>query len=134
MQFSKMTFDILFGTMKFTSASERKKMEVMFDNYMADLPANFYRNQFDLAAQVPGTHYTDWVTFLKHPAFDSWKSEQIAIIASTETDKALAGGGIRDKEAVNLLKVRQEVLKDEKAVEKPTMIVIPESLFFREDD
>jgi hypothetical protein len=129
-----MKFDDLFGTMKFTNAHERKKMEIMFDSYLSDLPANFYRNQFDLAAQVSGTTYTDWVNFLKHPAFDSWKSEQIAIIASTETDKALAGGGIRDKEAVNLLKVRQDILKDEKAVEKPTMVVIPESLFFREDD
>lgn len=129
-----MKFDDLFGTMKFANAHERKKMEIMFDAYMSDLPANFYRNQFDLATQVSGTNYTDWVNFLKHPAFDSWKSEQIAIIASTETDKALAGGGIRDKEAVNLLKVRQDILKDEKAVEKPTMVVIPESLFFREDD
>ena len=127
-------FNTLFGTMKFTDAAERKKMQIMFDAYVSDLPANFYRHQFDLAMQIPGTTYMDWVKFLKHPAFDTWKSEQIAIIASTETDKALAGGGIRDKEAVNLLKVRQEVLKDEKAVEKPTVIVIPESLFFKEED
>lgn len=127
------TFDTLFSTMKFTDANERKRMEIMFGAYVSDLPANFYRNQFDLAAQVSGTSYTDWVKFLKHPAFDSWKSEQIAIIASTETDKALAGGGIRDKEAVNLLKVRQDILKEENAVEKPTVIVVPESLFFKED-
>lgn len=129
-----LNFNELFGTMKFSSSLERNKMEIMFDNYISDLPANFYRNQFDLAAHIPGTTYLDWVKFLKHPAFDSWKSEQIAIIASTETDKALAGGGIKDKEAVNLLKVRQEVLKDEKSVEKPTVIVIPESLFFKEGD
>lgn len=127
------TFDTLFSTMKFTDANERKRMEIMFGAYVSDLPANFYRNQFDLATQVSGTSYTDWVKFLKHPAFDSWKSEQIAIIASTETDKALAGGGIRDKEAVNLLKVRQDILKEENAVEKPTVIVVPESLFFKED-
>ena len=127
------TFDTLFNTMKFTDAKERRRMEIMFAAYVGDLPANFYRNQFDLANQVSGTSYTDWVKFLKHPAFDSWKSEQIAIIASTETDKALAGGGIRDKEAVNLLKVRQDILKEENAVEKPTVIVVPESLFFKED-
>ena len=128
------TFEKLFSTMKFTSDSERKKFKIMFEAYMADIPANFYRNQFDLAVQVSGTTYEDWVKFLKHPAFNTWKSEQIAIIATTETDKALAGGDLKDKEAVNLLRVRQDVLNDEKSVEKPTIIVIPESLFFKDED
>ena len=98
-------FEELFGTMKFASEFEKKKMKLMFDTYVSDLPANFYRNQFDLAEHVSGTDYVDWVKFLKHPAFDSWKSEQIAIIASIETDKALAGKDVNDKEALNLLKV-----------------------------
>ncbi len=128
------TFDSIFGTMKFTSVGERKKFSAMFDAYMEDLPANFYRNQFDLAVQVGGTTYEDWTKFLKHPAFNSWKAEQIAIIATTTTDKALAGGDLSDKESINLLKVRQDVLKDEKSVEKPTIIVIPESLFFKDNE
>ena len=128
------TFEKLFSTMKFTSDSERKKFKIMFEAYMSDIPANFYRKQFDLAVQVSGTTYEDWVKFLKHSAFNIWKSEQIAIIATTETDKALAGGDLKDKEAVNLLRVRQDVLNDEKSVEKPTIIVIPESLFFKDED
>ena len=59
------------------------------------------------------------------------KAKQIAIIATTSTDKALAGGDMDDKNAVNLLKVRQDVLNSEKKAEKPTIIVIPESLFFK---
>ena len=101
---------------------------------MQNIPDNFYKNQFELSKEYVGSSYEDWVKILKHPAFDSWKAEQIAIIASTQTDKALAGGDLSDKEAINLLKVRQDVLKDEKKTEKPTIIVIPESLFFKDEE
>lgn len=125
------TFESLFGTAKFASSTERKKLQILFENYMSDLPANFYLNQFDLCKKYPGSSYEEWVKILTHPAFDSWKSSQIAIIATTQTDKALAGGeDLADKNALSLLKARQDVLKDEKKVEKPTIIVLPESLFF----
>lgn len=127
-------FDTLFATMKFKNDFERRKIAMLFEEYIQNIPENFYKNQFDLAKEYTGSSYDDWVKILKHPAFDSWKAEQIAIIASTQTDKALAGGDLTDKEAINLLKVRQEVLQDEKKTEKPTIIVIPESLFFTEDD
>lgn len=125
-------FDKMFATMDFKSSKERKRFEDLFDLYMQDLPQNFYENQFSLQSKYPGTNYEDWVRILKHGTFVTWKQEQIAIIAETSTDKALAGmdKGTAD---LNLLKLRQDVLKDEKKVEKPTIIVIPESLFFKED-
>lgn len=126
-------FEDLFGTMAFANDTERKKIKILFENYMDNIPDNFYKNQFELAKEYPGSTYNEWVKILKHPAFDTWKSEQIAIIATTQTDKALAGGDVLDKEALNLLKVRQDVLKEEKKVEKPTIIVIPNDLFFREE-
>lgn len=126
-------FEDLFSTMAFANDTERKKIKILFENYMDNIPDNFYKNQFELAKEYPGSTYNEWVKILKHPAFDTWKSEQIAIIATTQTDKALAGGDVLDKEALNLLKVRQDVLKEEKKVEKPTIIVIPNDLFFREE-
>lgn len=126
-------FEDLFSTMAFANDAERKKIKILFENYMDNIPDNFYKNQFELAKEYPGSTYNEWVKILKHPAFDTWKSEQIAIIATTQTDKALAGGDVLDKEALNLLKVRQDVLKEEKKVEKPTIIVIPNDLFFREE-
>ena len=126
------TFENLFGTMKFANSSERKKLNILFDEYIKDLPTNFYLNQFDLAKKYEGSTYEDWVKILVYPAFDSWKAQQIALIAATSTDKALAGGeDLGDKNALNLLKARQEVLKDEKKVEKPTIIVLPDSLYFK---
>lgn len=127
-------FETLFSTMKFKNDFEKKKISLLFNEYMQNIPDNFYKNQFELSKEYIGSSYEDWVKILKHPAFDSWKAEQIAIIASTQTDKALAGGDLSDKEAINLLKVRQDVLKDEKKTEKPTIIVIPESLFFKDED
>ena len=127
-----MDFNTICSTMKFKNDAEKKKIELLFNNYMEDIPDNFYCNQFELVEKYPGSTYEEWVKLLKHPAFDTWKAEQIAIIATTQTDKALAGGSLVDKEAVNLLKIRQDVLKDEKKTEKPTVIVIPESLFFKE--
>ena len=126
-------FETLFSTMKFKNDFEKKKISLLFNEYMQNIPDNFYKNQFELSKEYVGSSYEDWVKILKHPAFDSWKAEQIAIIASTQTDKALAGGDLSDKEAINLLKVRQDVLKDEKKTEKPTIIVIPESLFFKDE-
>jgi hypothetical protein len=101
--------------------------------YMSDIPDNFYENQFSLAKKYSGTSYEDWVRILKHPAFNSWKAEQIAIIATTSTDRALAGQGEDGRDTLNLLKMRQDVLNQEKKTEKPTIIVIPEDLFFREE-
>lgn len=126
-------FDKMFATMDFVDSKERKKFKSMYDMYMSELPANFYENQFTLEKKYAGTSYEDWVRFLKHPAFNSWKSEQITIIATTSTDKALAGQSEESKDALNLLKMRQDVLNAEKKVEKPTIIVIPEDLFFRGD-
>ena len=127
-------FEELFSTMSFKSDIERKKLEILFESYMEDIPANFYKNQFELTTDYPGSTYEEWVKILKHPAFNSWKSEQITIIATTQTDKALAGGDdMVSKDALNLLKIRQDVLKDEKKIDKPTIIVLPESLFFKEE-
>lgn len=124
-----MTFVELFSSMKFATPAEKTKFEDMFTFYVSELPANFYLNQFELASKYTGTSYEDWTKFLQHQAFDSWKSKQVNLIASTETDKALAGG-LRDKESVNLLKARTEIINSDTEV-KPTVIVIPESLFFK---
>ncbi len=86
-------FEKLFGTMKFKDAMEKKIFVLMFNEYMANIPDNFYKNQFDLAKEIGGTTFEMWVKFLTHGPFTSWKAEQIAIIANTQTDKALAGVG-----------------------------------------
>ena len=125
-------FDKMFATMDFQNSKERRKFEDLFNMYMSDLPQNFYENQFTLAVKYPGTNYEDWVRILKHGTFVTWKQEQIAIIDETSTDKALAGMD-KDASTLNLLKMRQDVLSAEKKVEKPTIIVLPESLFFKED-
>lgn len=126
-------FDIMFATMDFKSSKERRKFEDLFNLYMSDIPQNFYENQFTLQAKYPDTSYVDWVRILKHNAFVTWKQEQIAIIAETTTDKALAGMD-KDASSLNLLKMRQDVLSSEKKTEKPTIIVIPEALFFKEEE
>lgn len=127
-----MTFEELFGSMKFTDATEKALFANMFSCYTSDLPENFYANQFELANKYPGTTYEEWTRFLQHQAFSSWKSKQVNLIATTETDKALAGG-LHDKESVNLLKARTEIINTDTEV-KPTIIVMPESLFFKGDD
>jgi hypothetical protein len=125
-------FDKIFGTMVFKTPLEKAKLKVLFEAYMENIPDNFYKNQFELAKEIEGSTYEDWVKILTHPAFDTWKAQQIAIIATIATDQALAGGeNLDDKNTLNLLKVRQEVLKDEKKTEKPVVIVIPDSLFFK---
>ena len=126
-------FNKLFATMLFKNAVERKRFQELFELYMQDIPDNFYVDQFSLSKKYSGTSYEDWVRILKHPAFNTWKSEQIAIIATTATDKALAGGDANSTGNLNLLKMRQDVLNAEKKIEKPTIIVLPHSLFFEED-
>lgn len=129
-----MLFEKLFNSMKFIDTMDKMKIQTLFDAYMENLPDNFYKNQFDLAKEYGGG-FDDWVRILNHPAFDTWKAEQIALIAKTTTDKALAGGDdISDKNALPLLKTRLDVLKDERKAEKPTIIVLPESLFFKGPD
>lgn len=125
-------FNKLFSTMVFKTPLERTRIETLFNEYMKGIPENFYKHQFDLAKEIPGSTYEDWVKILTHPAFDTWKAQQIALIATISTDQALAGGEkLDDKNTLNLLKVRQEVLKDEKKAEKPVVIVLPDSLFFK---
>lgn len=127
-----MTFVELFSSMKFKDASEKAKFNEMFSYYVSELPENFYLNQFELTSKYAGTSYEDWTKFLQHQPFESWKTKQVNLIASTETDKALAGG-LRDKESVNLLKARTEIINTDTEV-KPTIIVMPESLYFKEGD
>ena len=127
-------FDTLFKGMKFTDSAERDKYETLFNAYMDGLPENFYKNQFDLSKEIGG-EFSDWVKILSFDTFKSWKAEQIAIIANTKTDEALAGGeSLGNKDVLPLLKVRQDILKEEKASDKPPMVVLPESLFFNEDN
>jgi len=126
-----MTFDELFQAYNFKDSKERDTLKTMYEQYMSDIPGNFYRNQFELSTQYPGTQYEDWVKILRYPAFDTWKKEQISIIAKAETDKALVGGGMKSKEAVNLLNARKDVLESENIGVKPTTIVVPDSLFFK---
>ena len=127
-----MTFEELFGTMKFDNLPEQATFRDMFSYYVGELPENFYLNQFELASKYTGTNYEDWTKFLQHQPFDSWKTKQVNLIASTETNKALAGG-LRDKESVNLLKARTEIINSDTEV-KPTIIVMPDSLFFKGGD
>lgn len=125
-------FDRIFATMKFSSSKERKLYEDMFNLYLGDLPDNFYENHFSLAKKYPGTEYERWMKILTHPAFDTWKQSNIAVIATTSTDRALAGVD-SNKDTLSLLKLRQDVLNAEKTAEKPTIIVLPSELFFKED-
>lgn len=128
------SFNELFGSKKFRNEKEQDQFEDMFNNYISDLPANFYENQFTLANKYVGSDYESWAEFLQHPAFDTWKSKQINIIANTETDKALAGSGLRDKESLNLLKARQDVIESSNVTTKPTIIVMPMDLYFKDEE
>lgn len=127
-----MTFEELFNSMKFKDDIEKNRFRQMFSAYVSELPENFYLNQFELSSKYPDTNYEDWTKFLQHQAFSAWKTKQVNLIAGTETDKALAGG-LRDKESVNLLKARTEIINTDTEA-KPTIIVIPESLFFKGGD
>ena len=126
-------FNKIFKSMVFKNEIDLNKIKALFEIYMSNLPDNFYKNQFELVKEYGGT-FEDWVRILTHQAFATWKNEQVAIIASVSTDKALAGGDLTNKDALPLLKARQEILTDEKNVEKPTIIVLPDCLFFKEDE
>lgn len=128
-----MTFSELFGTMTFSDSAERRRFENLYVQYMSDIPTNFYRHQFDLANAYPGTSYEDWVRFLQHQPFAAWKSEQVSVIAHTQTDLALGGGDMRDKDALSLLKARREIIREENSENKQTILVLPDSLFFNND-
>lgn len=125
-----MLFDTLYANMNFQDESEREKLNILFNGYMDNLPDNFYKDQFTLAKEIGGD-YSDWVTLLSWDTFRAWKNEQIAIIASVKTDEALAGNeSLANKETLPLLKVRQDILREEKSSDKPPMVILPESLFF----
>lgn len=127
-------FDTLFKGMKFKDVYEKDKFETLFNAYMSNIPENFYKNQFELAKEIGGD-FQDWVKILSYDTFRTWKAEQISIIASTKTDQALAGeDSLANKEMLPLLKVRQDILKEEKASDKPPMVILPESLFFDENN
>jgi hypothetical protein len=123
------TFSDLFATMRFDDKTKEDEFRDMYASYMSGLPGNFYKNQFELA-DAYGHDYEAWASFLTHPAFDSWKSEQVGIIAKAQTDKALGSGDVKDKDSLNLLKARREVLESENAGQKATIIVLPDSLFY----
>ena len=128
-------FDKLFKTMAFKDNLEKQRFKILFDEYMNGIPENFSKNQFELAKEIPGSTYEDWVRILTHPAFDTWKANQIGIIATTTTDRALMGGeNVEDKNSLTLLKMRQEVLKSEQKNEKPIVLVFPDSLYFKGDN
>lgn len=127
-------FNTLFKTMKFKDIVEKKTIETLFNFYMSDIPDNFYLNQFELSSKYTGSSYEDWVKVLTYPAFNSWKSEQIALIATTQTDKALAGGeDMSDKNALSLLQARQKILEPKDKNNKQVIIVLPKELFFTEE-
>lgn len=127
-------FDTLFKGMKFKDVYEEDKFRTLVDAYMTGIPENFYKNQFELAKEIGG-EFQDWVKILSYDTFRTWKAEQIAIIASTKTDQALAGGdSLANKDMLPLLKVRQDILKEEKSSDKPPIVVLPESLFFDENN
>ncbi len=127
-------FNTLFKTMKFKDVVEKKTIETLFNFYMSDIPDNFYLNQFELSSKYTGSSYEDWVKVLTYPAFNSWKSEQIALIATTQTDKALAGGeDMSNKDALSLLQARQKILEPKDKNNKQVIIVLPTELFFTEE-
>lgn len=126
-------FEDLFNSMKFKDTIEERRLSLLFTEYISDLPDNFYLNQFDLQKKYDGSTYEDWVRILTHPAFNSWKNSQVTLIAETSTDRALASGDLVDKDAVNLLKIKKDVLDDSKKESKPVIIVIPESMYFTDE-
>lgn len=129
------TFEDLFNSYKFKDDSEREMFRQMYIDYINNLPDNFYKNQFKLAEDYPtDADWETWAEFLRHPAFDNWKSKQINVITNAETDKALAGEGLKDKESLNLLRARQEVLEESNKETKPTIVVMPMDLFFKKED
>ena len=48
-------FETLFSTMKFKNDFEKKKISLLFNEYMQNIPDNFYKNQFELSKEYVGT-------------------------------------------------------------------------------
>lgn len=127
-------FNDVFQTMEFKNAIERKTFETLFDLYMSDLPANFYANQFELQKKYAGTKFEQWVKMLEHLPFKNWKDKQVSLIVEANTNKALGGDMDLDREALNVLKLKKDIVEQEGSAELPTIIVIPESLYMKGED
>lgn len=126
-------FNQLFSTFEFKDNIDKTKLEAMLKLYLSDLPENFYKTQFDLANDYPQTNYQDWVRFLQHPPLKNWVSQQLNVIVEANTNKALGKDDVKDKDAINILRMRKEVIETDNASQKPTIIVIPESLFMKDE-
>jgi len=126
-------FDQLFQTMEFVDSAEKLKIKILFEEYMKDIPANFYLNQFELQNKYIGSTYTDWYKILTHTPFKMFRDKQVSIIVETSTNRALGGDMSLDKDALNLLKMKKDIVEAESTSQKPIVIVIPESLYFKED-
>jgi hypothetical protein len=126
-------FEELFQTMEFTDTSERLKIKILFEEYMKGIPDNFYLNQFELQEKYTGTTYADWYKILTHTPFKTFRDKQVSIIVETSTNKALGGQMDLDKDALNLLKMKKDIVQSESSSQKPIIIVIPESLYFKEE-
>lgn len=128
-------FDDLFKGMRFKNEMERSKLVMFFNEYMTDIPANFYLDQFELQAKYPGSTYLEWLALLTHEPFNVWKATQINMIAQSKVDKALAGSDdITDRETMATLKTRKEILDAAKEVAKDTFVVLPEALWLKGED
>lgn len=127
-------FDTLFSTFEFKDNIEKTKMKAMLQLYLDNLPDNFYKTQFELAKDYPQTNYQDWVKFLQHPPLKQWVSQQLNVIVEANTNKALGKDDVRDKDAINILRMRKEVIETDNATQKPTIIVIPESLYMKKEN
>lgn len=126
-------FEELFQTMEFKDTSERLKIKILFDEYMKGIPDNFYLNQFELQEKYTGTVYSDWYNILTHTPFKTFRDKQVSIIVETSTNKALGGQMDLDKDALNLLKMKKDIVQSESSSQKPIILVIPESLYFKEE-
>jgi hypothetical protein len=127
-------FNEVFSSMQFKNPIEQKVFENLFNMYMSDLPANFYANQFELQKKYTGTKFEQWVKMLEHLPFKNWKDKQVSLIVEANTNKALGGDMDLDREALNVLKLKKDIVADEGSAQLPTIIVIPESLYIKDED
>jgi hypothetical protein len=128
-----MMFDDLFQTMEFIDTPEKLKIKILFDEYMKGVPSNFYLNQFELQEKYIGSTYSDWYKILSHTPFKTFRDKQVALIVETSTNRALGGDINLDKDALNLLKMKKDIVTAETSNQKPVVIVVPESLYFKEE-
>jgi hypothetical protein len=126
-------FEELFQTMEFLDTSQKLKLKILFEEYMKGIPDNFYLNQFELQNKYIGSQYQDWYKLLTHTPFKTFRDKQVSIIVETNTNKALGGQMDLDKDALNLLKMKKDIVQAETGSQKPVIIVIPESLYFKEE-